>query len=217
MARRRADGGMNPAKAGGYDPDRMKITPPKVATGGNAKCDQGFMEDEAESLSLIDQDSKPDDCYWDVLYQWDGLTEDLDDEYWEQFRRSKNGRKCTGIAYVRDERGGYIMDADWERLQRPCLRPPLNGAHVCNKHGGQVAHVREAAINRLSNAAEKAANTLITLTDIRDETGELVDQKVRVSAANSVLDRVGVKGGSTVEVEIPGYKDVLSKLFGEEE
>ena len=215
MARRKTDGTIAPPKPGGWNPDRMSEEgqQTKVKAGGNSKPDQAFMLDESDSI--LEFEKPPPDIPWDVKYQWQGYIDELDPEYWDQFRRGT--RRCTGIAYVRDERGGYLLDLDLVRLQRPCLRNPLNGANVCDKHGGQVAHVREAANARIAEAAEKAATTLITLTDPRDELGEVVDQNVRVKAANSVLDRAGIKTGVDVEVTIPGYKKVLDKLFGEEE
>jgi len=215
VARRKADGTIAPPKSGGWDPNRMSEEgqQTKVVSGGNAKCDQAFLEDEAEFIVKLE--SKPDDCPWDVELQWQGHADELDPDYWSQFFRGT--RRCTGIAYVRDGRGGYILDLDFLRLQRPCLAVPLNGAHICQKHGGQVAHVREAAQRRLSHAAEKAATTLITLTDAKDELNNVVDQGVRVKAANSVLDRAGVKAGVEVDVNLPGYKDVLQQMFGDDE
>lgn len=214
MARRKADGTVAPAKAGGWDASRMteEGQKTKVASGGNSVCDQAFLSDEAESLLPLT--NKPDDFPWDVELQWQGHVDELDPEYWNQFRRGT--RECSGISYVRDARGGYIVDLELIRLQRPCLAAPLNGAQICQKHGGQVASVREAAQRRLSHAAEKAANTLITLTDPKDELGEPVEQNVRVKAANSVLDRAGVKAGVDLEVTIPGYKDVLQQMFGDD-
>jgi hypothetical protein len=213
MARRKADGTVAPIKPGGFQPDRMNITPPKRASGGNSTPDRTFLEDEADSIVRLTV--KPDDLPWDIELRWEGHADELDPEYWDQFMRGT--RRCNGVAYVRDNRGGYIIDLDDIRLQRPCMSPPLNGSMVCQKHGGQVAHVREAAQRRLSHAAEKAANTLITLTDPRDELDEIVEQGVRVKAANSVLDRVGIKAGTEVEITVPGYKKVLERMFGEED
>lgn len=219
MARRKEDGSLAPAKRGGFDPNKIRPSEVKVASGGNGKSDQAFMEDEAERLFQLtkEQVKAIDDVPWDVLYQWQSYVEELDVEYWEQFRRSQ--RQCSGISYVRDERGGYIIDLDGIRLQRPCFAIPMLGGKVCAKHGGQVGHIREAAQRRLTHAAEKAATTLITLTNPRDELQEIVEQGVRVKAANSVLDRVGIKAGTTVAIEVPGYKNVLDRLFsaGDEE
>ncbi len=190
---------------------------------GNSKPDQEWLaalepEDLVEFPPHPTRRGKyllPEDIYWDVKYQFQGYAEEVDPAFFEEFRRGD--RQCTGIAYIRDERGGYILDLDNVRLVRPCLGMPMNGSMVCQKHGGQLGHVKRAAEERLSHAAEKAATVLITLTDVRDEEGELVDQSVRVKAANSVLDRVGIKPGSTVELDVPGFKNVMNKLFGEED
>jgi hypothetical protein len=221
MARRREDGTLNEPQSGGWDPKRMTTQKVKVATGGNCKADQAWIKEVQDDIWQLpphptksDKYQTPDDCPWDIKYQFQGYADEVVPEFFDDFRRGK--RQCTGIAYIRDERGGYIIDLDGVRLQRPCLRMPLNGSMVCQKHGGQLGHVKEAANRRLTHAAEKAATTLIILTDVRDEEGELVDQKVRVQAANSVLDRVGIKAGSVVEIEVPGYKNVIDKLFGED-
>lgn len=218
MARRREDGTVKPPKAGGWQEGRMTTQTTKVATAGNSKPDQEWIEAIGEDLVELPRNpstGKPikiDDVPWDVSLQFQGYADEVEPAFFEAFRRGD--RQCTGIAYIRDERGGYIIDLDHIRLQRPCLAMPMNGMSVCAKHGGQLGHVRAAAERRLTHAAEKAASTLIVLTDLRDEAGELVDQSVRVKAANSVLDRVGIKPGATVEIEIPGYKRVLDALFG---
>ena len=188
----------------------------KRVTNGNSACDQAWMADEAESLREIDPDEVPGDVasWWDIKYIWDGEQEEINPEFWEEWQRY--ARRCSGQAYIRDERGGYIMDREWRRLTRPCLVPPIQGGSVCSKHGGEIGHIKNAAQNRLGMAAEKAANTLIKMTDPRDEIGEPVDQRVRVAAANSVLDRTGIKVGSEVEVPIPGYRRVLEKLFSDD-
>lgn len=220
MARRREDGTTKPVKAGGWQADRMTTQETKVKAAGNSKPDQEWIAalEEGDLLEFPPDPVRrgkyqtPEDCYWDVKYQFQGYADEVDPEFFLDFARGD--RRCTGMAYVRDERGGYILDLDGARLQRPCLQPPMQGSMVCSKHGGQLGHVKRAAEERLSHAAEKAATTLIILTDTRDEEGELVDQGVRVKAANSVLDRVGIKAGSTVEIEVPGYKNVMDRLFG---
>ena len=223
MARRREDGTTKPAKQGGWQPDRMSTQAVKRKADGNSKPDREWLAalEPGDLLEFPPHPTRhgkhllPEDVYWDVKYQFQGYAEEVDPEFFEEFRRGD--RQCTGIAYIRDERGGYILDLDNVRLVRPCLAMPLNGSMVCQKHGGQLGHVKRAAEERLSHAAEKAATVLITLTDVRDEEGELVDQSVRVKAANSVLDRVGIKPGSTVELDVPGFKNVMNKLFGEED
>lgn len=219
MARRREDGTVAKRKIGGWQEDRMTTQATKVTANGNSKPDREWIEAIGDDLVELPKDErgkpiKLDEVPWDVGYQFQGYADEVAPDFFEDFRRGE--RQCTGIAYIRDARGGYIIDLDGVRLQRICLAPPMNGMSVCGKHGGQLGHVKEAAQRRLSHAAEKAATTLIVLTDVRDEEGELVEQAVRVKAANSVLDRVGIKPGSTVEIEIPGYKKVLDRLFGDD-
>jgi hypothetical protein len=202
--------------AGGADPRAALPAVRKVkrAVGGNSPCDQAWMEAEADSLTEIPTADIPTDVWWDVKYMWDGESFEVNPDFFTEWERSK--RKCSGQAYIRDERGGYILDREWTRLMRQCLTPPLNGSDVCAKHGGEIGHVKAAAQRRLGMAAERAAETLINMTRTRDETNELIDHKVRVQAANSVLDRTGIKSGSEVEVTIPGYKRVLEKLFSDD-
>jgi hypothetical protein len=196
----------------GHDPDRMVPQKTKVASGGNSKPDQAWIAEIGEDI--LEFESQPK-VPWDVTYQFQGYASEVEPGFFLDMRKAKT-KPCTGTAWVRDHKGGYILDLDFVRLQRPCLAAPIAGGTVCAKHGGQLAHVKEAAQLVLAAAAEKAADTLITLTNPRDELNEIVDQKVRVSAANSVLDRVGIKGGSTVEVTVPGYETVLAKMFSDD-
>ena len=216
MARRREDGTMKGPQAGGWQADRMTPQKTKVVTGGNSLPDREWIAAIGDDLVELPKDPatgkvKIDDVPWDVTYQFQGYADEVAPDFFEEFRRGE--RQCTGIAYIRDAKGGYIIDLDGIRLQRPCLASPLNGMSVCQKHGGQLGHVKEAAQRRLSHAAEKAATTLITLTDVRDEAGELVEQSVRIKAANSVLDRVGIKAGAEIELDMPGFKTVMDRLF----
>lgn len=218
MARRREDGTVKPPQKGGWQADRMTTQKVKKAADGNSKPDQEWLAAIGDDVVELERDEKTgkillDDCPWDVSYQFQGYAEEVAPDFFEDFRRGD--RQCTGVAYIRDARGGYIVDLEGIRLQRPCLAMPMNGMSVCQKHGGQLGHVKAAAERRLTHAAEKAATTLIVLTDTRDEEGELVEQSVRVKAANSVLDRVGIKAGSTVEISVPGYKNVMDRLFGD--
>jgi hypothetical protein len=222
MARRKEDGTTQPPARGAWNPDRMTNQKAKVVSGGNSRPDQEWLAalEEGDLLefpmdSVSHKRQLPDEVYWDVTYQFQGYAEEVDPEFFEPYFRGT--RRCTGVAYVRDQRGAYIVDLDGIRLQRPCLQAPLNGSMVCQKHGGQLGHVKEAATRRLTHAAEKAASTLIVLTDRTDEGGELVEQGVRVKAANSVLDRVGIRAGQEVEINVPGYKNVMDRLFGGED
>lgn len=195
--------------------DRTKKV--RKTTGGNAKMDQTWMAEvsEAGELHHADISNKPEGFLYDVTWQWDGYADEVNIDFFESFRRPNN-RKCTGTAYIRDETGMYIVDPEWQRLTRPCFGTVVNGTVVCQAHGARIPHVKAAAEKVLAEASEVVAMRLVGLTGPKDELEVPVDQKVRLGAANSVLDRVGIKGGSTLEVEAPGFKKVLDKLFSDD-
>lgn len=188
---------------------------PKKQSGGNTKPDAAWIAEVADELHEPNEDERPEGFLWDVLYQWEGYADELNIEFFESFLRFPNQRRCNGTAYVRDHRGGYVIDCEWKRITRPCLALPAKGAVVCHAHGAQIPVVKAAAERVLATAAEVVAIRLVGLTGTIDEINQAIDHKVRLAAANSVLDRVGIKGGSTVEVTLPGYKKVLSDMFGD--
>jgi hypothetical protein len=190
-------------------------------SGGNSICDQDWIAEMIKDGSLhgIDPGSKPKDFYWDVLFQWDGEAEDINPDFFEFYRfptKIHPPRKCNGTAYIRDQRGGYVADRDWNRLTRQCIGRPAAGMTVCHAHGAKVPLIRAAAQRRLVEASEVVAGRLIGLTDTHDEDNNPIDHKDRISASNSVLDRAGIKAGVEIEVTTPGYKKVLEAMFGEE-
>jgi hypothetical protein len=149
MARRREDGTVRLIKAGGWDPERMTTQKTKKTAGGNVKADQEWIAalDEGDLLEFpLNTTTKkrqlPDEVYWDVTYQFQGHAEEVDPAFFEDFYRSTPDRRCTGLAYIRDQRGGYILDLDNVRLQRPCLRPPLNGSMVCSRQPSSACPMR---------------------------------------------------------------------------
>lgn len=190
---------------------------PKKETGGNSKPDAAWIEEVLDAGELIapEEALRPKDFLYDVMHQWQYSADELNVEFFESFLRPGQ-RRCNGTAYVRDQRGGYVVDCDWERITRPCLALPSRGTNVCRSHGSKIPAVKAAAERVLAHAAEVVALRLVGLTGTHDEVMEQIDHKVRLAAANSVLDRVGIKGGVTVEVEVPGYKKVLGDMFGEE-
>jgi hypothetical protein len=193
---------------------------PKKVTGGNSICDQEWIAAMQEDGSLHDpnEETRPEGFLYSTILQWDGLSDEINPEFFEFYRppRSSPGRRCNGTAYVRDQRGGYIVDAEWQRIRRQCLSKPAQGANVCYAHGAQIPVVKAAAQRALAEAAEIVALRLIGMTGSRDELNETIMHKDRISAANSVLDRAGIKGSVEVEITVPGYKRVLEKLFGDD-
>ncbi len=202
--------------AAGYSKSTPTI--PKGKTNGNTKPDQAWIAEMLKDGSLreADQTTKPKNFYWDVLYQWDGDNDEVNPDFFEVFRlpqRANPPRKCTGTAYIRDHRGGYVADVNWKRLTRQCIGRPAVGMTVCHVHGAEVPIVRAAAQRRLAEASEIVAERLIGLTGTEDENGNMIEHKDRISASNSVLDRAGIKGGMEVEITTPGFKRVLDGMF----
>lgn len=84
-----------------------------------------------------------------------------------------------------------------------CGRWSIAGAKVCLVHGGQIPNVREAAAKRVEAAklrliddADLAIDTLFEL--LKPGTAA----QVQLGAANSILDRAGVKSGVELSVEV---------------
>lgn len=196
--------------------DKRAREGPKKQSGGNTKPDAAWIEAVKDELHAPDEAERPDGFLWDVLYQWDGYADEVNVEFFESFLRFPNQRRCNGTAYVRDHRGGYVIDCEWQRITRPCLALPGKGTVVCHAHGSHIPAVKAKAEQVLATAAEVVAIRLVGLTGTVDELNEAIDHKIRLAAANSVLDRVGIKGGTTVEVELPGFKKVLSDMFGDD-
>jgi hypothetical protein len=202
---------------------KQRNSPPKVQTGGNGKADSAWIAEMEElgELHEPNMDEKPDNFYWEPILQWDYLQDDLNPEFFEFYRLPSNDpagpRKCTGTAYIRDRRGGYVIDAEWNRLTRQCIGRPGRGTTVCQAHGAKIPTVKAAAVQRLAEASEMVAMRLIGLTGYADEMLNPIDHKDRIAASNSVLDRVGIKTGVEIEVITPGFKNVLDRMFTEED
>lgn len=192
---------------------------PKVASGGNTKPDAAWIEavTEAGELSVPDEQTRPPGFLYDVMYQWEGYADEVNIEFFESFwRGSPSDRRCNGTAYIRDMRGSYIVDAEWERLRRPCLSRPAKGTVVCHAHGAKIPQVKAAAERVIAQAAEVVALRLVGLTNYADEKSNPIAHKDRISAANSVLDRAGIKGTTAVEITTPGFKKVLDTMFSDD-
>lgn len=191
---------------------------PKERGYGNSLGDRSWVEEMYAAGELLEPewDAKPDDFLDDALYQWVRLAEEVNIDYFEHFRHHASvasGLRCNGWAFIRDQRGSYVIDVEWHRIRRPCLNPPMRGATVCQTHGGLVPNVRAAALRRLAMASDTMADRLIKLTAKTDEDGNPVDHADRIKALNSALDRAGIRAGVEVEINTPGYKKVLEDLF----
>lgn len=189
----------------------------KKEIGGNAKCDQAWFEAVTDDLFPPDTKSKPDGFLYEVNWMWNGYAEEVNADFFESFLRYPNGARCNGTSYIRDPSGMYIVDLEWIRLTRPCLRHPSRGTTVCTAHGARIPAVVSAAKQRLAEAADVVSTRLIQMTDVRDEEKVRIRPQDRITAMGQVLDRAGVKGGVEVEINASGFQGVLTDLFGKEE
>jgi hypothetical protein len=205
--------------AGGERPPqepKRAFNTPKKTTGGNSPIDQEWLETVMEAGEIIEvvKETIPDHIVFEPMYMWDATQDELNPDFWMERRRYQHRDTCTATSYVRDQRGGYIVDRDWNRLRKPCISLPMKGGYVCHAHGGEIAMVKQQAADRLAHAADTVAARLVTLTGVRDEEQRYIRPQDRIMASNSVLDRAGVKGSSEVEIKLPGYKKVLDAMFG---
>lgn len=174
---------------------------------GNTEKDDDYIEwmrlYENGGLRTLDPDAE--DLPFPAKLQWQG--EDDDESPWKVPPPEK---RCAGRAYVRDMDGDYIIDKANNRIMRPCWRWPIRGATVCLVHGGGVTRVKKAAIERMALALDAVTGALVRIA-----LSEKVGPKERIQAINSIMDRVGVRGGTEVDINNPGYLDVLKGLFEE--
>ncbi len=108
---------------------------------------------------------------------------------------------------------GVIRNGD--RAGEQCKKRATLGGYLCIVHGGQLpnnkkfaASVVAAARLRLVSSSEDAADILIDLAQ------NATSDAVRLGAANSILDRIGLKAGTDVNVTVTNGEsphDVLAE------
>lgn len=174
----------------------------------NSRRDQDWLFDMRDQgkLKVLEPDGD-DETPYGAMVQWDGNPDTEGSPY--QIPGPTHG--CKGHSYVRDGEGRYILDENNKRLTRPCGKWPIKGGSVCNKHGGGTPAIIAAAKLRLLNAADAITGALVSVALDKN-----VPHKDRIAAMNSVLDRIGVKSGVDVTVEIKPWQDLLKQLEAED-
>ena len=170
---------------------------------GNTPADDDFMEWMRHNGGLKAIDPDEEEIPFPAKHQWGGKADD--DSPWSI---PPPGRRCNGRAFIRDDDGDYVVDKDNVRVTRPCWKWPMKGGTVCLSHGGGVIRVKKAAVERMASALDAVTGALVKIA-----LDEKVSAKDRVAAINSIMDRVGVRGGTEIDVKEPGYLDVLKNLF----
>lgn len=92
-----------------------------------------------------------------------------------------------------------------------CARIRVKGAVVCRTHGGTLPNVKKAAQRRLAMAALPASERLIHIALVKKK----VSNRDRIRALLEVLDRAGVRGVQTIEIELKPWQQILQAVYGE--
>lgn len=101
------------------------------------------------------------------------------------------------------------LKADGER----CTRWSLRGTKVCITHGGTLPNVKEYAAAVVESARLRLlGNADLAVATLQDLTQPGTAEGVRLKAASEILDRVGVRGGFEVAVEVEDKRDSVELL-----
>lgn len=189
---------------GRHGDGRVDVVKPQTKEFGNASGDRAWFRaaQKAGFIEPVPADAMevPAGASW--IYTGPMVARP---DFWQWPR---DGRRCDATSYVRDDDGHYILGDGLFQLKRPCARAPIHGGNVCIAHGGGIDRVRRAAELRLLGAADSVIGALIEIA-----LNAKADEKARVQAINSILDRAQIKGTTQVEIDVPLYRDVIKAAF----
>jgi hypothetical protein len=106
------------------------------------------------------------------------------------------GRRCIAIY----KRGPWVGER--------CVQPSIKGGRVCTQHGGKLPEVKKNAQRTLALAALPAAERLVHIALFKRN----VLDKDRIKALVEILNRAGVEGKTTVEIEVKPYQEILGMV-----
>lgn len=174
---------------------------PKDGSPGNTSIDQKFVREHEEEFTLIpDIDEVP----FGARMQWSGKAADVG----SMMMVPSPERKCIGRAFIRDEEGRRIIDADGLVLTRPCNKWRMHGSLVCSHHGGLTDGGLAIAKRRLQESADSVVGKLIRIA-----LGKKTIDGDAIKAINSILDRAGIRAGSDLQIDTPVWQEMLGELF----
>jgi hypothetical protein len=186
-------------------------TDPKIPVGraGNRKADSewGTKQYNLDMMEKIGEEEFgiPFGAQW----RWKGTQEDFEALIPEEEIFVNNfTNPCGASSYVRDREGRYVLDSDNNVLYRPCMRPAMIGADVCTAHGGKLPSTKMAAKRRLEGSTDLVVERLLQIALAAG-----TDHKTVVQACAQILDRAGLKGGQEIDVNVPGWQDMLKELI----
>ena len=93
------------------------------------------------------------------------------------------------------------------RRGTPCAGKVVQGANVCRMHGGAAPQVQRKAQERIAHASDVAVLQILALMQAPD-----TPAPVKLAAAKDLLDRASVSGKTTLEVEVPAWRELLDGI-----
>jgi hypothetical protein len=137
--------------------------------------------------------------------------------------RGRNHRnRCKGRTVIRwehdfeDEKGRHRrgdpkLDDDYARQYRPCQGWGANGTDYCAAHGGSAPQTIAAAKRTLALSANDVSQHLVQIAN-----DERTPPETRVKAIAQVLDRIGIRLGVDISLEVPKWQKLMGRMFGSE-
>lgn len=182
----------------------------KVPVGkkGNKPGDTAWIAAETAEGRLIEIEASEEGVPYGVKLRYDGTAEEAALSIGSFWSLPDEAARCRGRSKIRDDEGRWVVDSKNVVLTRQCANWPIRGADVCIAHGGGLDSVRNAAKLRLIAAADVMVGALIEIA-----LSKRVDDRTRVMAINSALDRAGIKAGVEVDINIPQWQKTLRSLF----
>jgi hypothetical protein len=155
--------------------------------------DKDFIEEHAQEMRMTP----------DGRLVWSGETRDLGNP----FQMPPPERQCQKGDIIRDAHGQPILGADGLEVMRPCENWTIVGAPICIQHAGGVGRVRQLAQEQIAACTHALIGVLVEIA--MDPAAE---NKERIAATNSLLDRGGVKAGIDVTVTETGRDKIWASL-----
>ena len=93
-----------------------------------------------------------------------------------------------------------------------CKNPPMVGSTTCRMHGSATKAARAKAQERIAEAADSAAGTLIGFMNSKK-----VPYNIRLAAAKDLLDRANIGTTKEVQVELRKFENIEGLFIDTEE
>ena len=92
---------------------------------------------------------------------------------------------------------------------KQCKHAAMNGANVCQTHGGRAPQVKMKAKQRLEEATDDMAKGLLELAN-----DKLIPEGIRLAAIRDALDRGGLGAKQSMEIEVSAkpYEKVFDRI-----